>query len=422
MRFPAASLLALLLTPLQAWSQPAPPPSGVGHDGARIEGILQRLDQEGQLVLHQGGQPRVIKTGELAYWGRLAAASEGAWLLTNQGSRIVADVTAWNEGQVQVESRAWQPGTIPVASLRAIILQPPASAALQDTLLQRIREHAGEDDLLFLQGGDILRGGVLGTSQRREILPLIRIRIAGRAEEVRVPHSRVQAVAFRRPSKQAAGDSNARWVVGFRDGSRLSVESLRQQETRVHCLLEEGLELVRRPAPEGQAWRDVVYLRPLDNRTVYLSDREPLGYKHVPFLGASWPYHMDRSVTGGRLASGGVVYEKGIGMHSTSRLAFEVPENAGSFDAEIGLDDRAGLRGSVIFLVYCQQAMEGESPAGWEVLFQSDVVRGGELPQRVRVPLEGVRRLALVVQHADRGGVRDHANWLHARFTIKPAE
>lgn len=426
MRFPAVTLvtgiLVLLLTPLQATSQSGSPSSGMGHDGARFEGVLQRLDEEGQLVINREGQRRVIQAGQLVYWGKLADAREGAWLLTNQGSRIVANLTAWSEGQVRVESRAWQPGTIPVSSLRAVILQLPASVARQDSLLHRVQKHAGEDDLVFLQGGDILRGGMLGMSPNKEILPVIRIRIAGRAEDVRVPLSRVQAIAFRRAPSETRGNTGAHWVVGFRDGSRLAVESLAQQENAIRCQLEEGLELVRRPARAGQAWQDVVYLRPLDNGTVYLSDREPLGYKHLPFLEASWPYHMDRSVTGGRLAVAGVAYEKGIGMHSTSRLAFEVPENAGSFQAEIALDDSAGRRGSVVFLVYCQKAVEEENSGGWEALFQSEVVRAGQLPQQVRVPLEGIRRLALLVQHADRGDVRDHANWLHARFTIKPVQ
>ena len=426
MRIQAVHLLGVLLVLLgpapEVWSQSEQSGSGIGHDGAPIQGVLKRLDEQGRLLLQQGDQQQVVERGQLAYWGRLAAAKGGAWLLTSGGSRIVADVTSWNEEKVTLESRTWQQATIPVASLRAIIFRPPTSAVRQDRLLKKIQEHDAGEDLVFLQDGDILRGGVLGFSTRGEILPLVRIRIAGQAEAARIPYSKVQAVAFRRPAADSPGLTANRWVVGFRDGSRLSVKSLKQQGTALHALLASDLELVCQPDPAGQAWQDVVYLRPLDDRTQYLSDLEPLGYKHVPFLGASWTYQMDQSVTGGRLASGGVLFEKGIGMHSTSRLAFEVPDSAGWFHAEIVLDDSAGRRGSVIFLVYCQRAAEGESTASWEMAFQSEVVRGGELPGRVRVSLEGVRRLALVVQHADRGDVKDHADWLHARITIKPAE
>ena len=420
---PLLVILMVLLGPApRAGAQGGHSGSGVGHDGIPLEGVLKRLDTEGRLVLQDGDQQRLLPRQQLAYWGSLATAREGAWLLTNRGSRIVAELTSWSEETVRMESRSWQEGRVPVASLRAIILRPPVSAARQDLLLQQIREHARDEDLLFLQDGDILRGGVLGLSAREAPPRLVRIRIAGQAEAVQIPYSKIQAVAFRRSQGDLAVDSADRWVIGFRDGSRLSVKSLRQQGNVLHALLDNNLELVRQPKPGAGAWQDVVYLRPVDERTRYLSDLQPLGYKHIPFLGTAWRYQMDQSVTGGRLASGGLLFEKGIGMHSTSRLAFEVPAKADAFHAEIGLDDSAGRRGSVIFLVYCQRAVEEESAGSWEMVFQSEVVRGGELPGRVRVSLEGVERLALVVQHADRGDVRDHADWLQARITLKPSE
>jgi hypothetical protein len=415
------AMLALLGFSSQAWSQGEHTSSGVGHDGTPIQGVLKRLDEKGRLVLQQGDQQKVVESGQLAYWGRPAAAREGAWLLMSGGSRIVADLISWNEERVTVESRYWQQTTIPVASLRGIVFRPPTSAARQDRLLRQIQEHAAGEDLVFLRDGDILRGVVLGFSTMREILPLVRIRVAGQAEAARISYSRVQAVAFRHLPAGSAKDPANRWVVGFRDGSQLSVRSLKQQETELHSIMEHDLKLVRQAAPGGDAWHDVVYLRPVDPKTQYLSDLEPLGYKHIPYLGVAWSYQMDHGVTGGRLASGGVLYEKGIGMHSTSRLAFEVPANARWFHAEMGLDDSAGRRGSVVFLVYCQRATEEESTSGWEMVFQSEVVRGGDVPGRVRVSLEGVRRMALVVQHADRGDVKDHANWLQARITIKPS-
>ncbi len=426
MRKQAVFLLLAILTLLgpstQAWSQGEHARSGVGHDGTPIQGKLKRLDEQGRLVLEQGDQQKVVESGQLAYWGRLAAAREGAWLLMSGESRIVADLISWNEERVTVESRYWQQATVPVASLRGIVLRPPTSVARQDRLLRQIQEHVAGEDLVFLQDGDILRGAVLGFAAMRDMLPLVRIRIAGQAEAARIPFSKVQAVAFRHLPAGSAEDPANRWVVGFRDGSQLSVKSLKQQDTELHSIMEHGLKLVRQTAPGRDAWHDVVYLRPVDPKTQYLSDLEPLGYKHIPYLGAAWSYQMDHGVMGGRLTSGGVLYEKGIGMHSTSRLAFEVPANAGWFHAEMGLDDSAGRRGSVVFLVYCQRATEEESTSSWEMVFQSEVVRGGDVPGRVRVSLEGVRRMALVVQHADRGDVKDHANWLQARITIKPSE
>jgi hypothetical protein len=422
MRFEAAILLSVILVPLQAWSQQADVAFGIGRDGARIEGLLQGLDEQERVVVLVGDQRQLIDGEQLAYWGKLSKAGRGAWLLMRGGSQIVADLAGWTEEQVTLESRFWQRTTIQVSSLQAIVLKAPVSISGQDRLLQRIQEHVGEEDVLLLHGGDILRGGLLGTSVMGETLPVIRMRIAGRTDVLKVPVSRVRAVAFRQLPAADQVNSTDRWIVGFRDGSRLSVSSLKQQGTSIRCQLDEDLVLARMPAGGDRPWGDVVYVRPLRESTAYLSDLEPLGYKHVPFLGNSWPYRLDRNVTGGRLACGGAIYEKGIGMHSTSRLAFDVPPEAESFDAEIALDDAAGRRGSVFFVVYCQQQVEGEPAGDWEMVYQSEMVRGGEPPRLLSVPLDGARRLALVVQHADRGDVRDHANWLHARVTLTPAQ
>lgn len=182
-------------------------------------------------------------------------------------------------------------------------------------------------------------------------------------------------------------------------------------DDRIHanlgCGFVVGSLLGIRPADE----RLVSYLRPTKSDVVYLSDLEPIGYKHIPFLKMDWPWQADRNALRGPLSSaGGMYYAKGLGMHSTARLAFQLENQFEEFQAEVCLDDSAGQNGSVVFRVFTF----GE-PQKWEETYKSPVVRGGELPRAVRVPLNGATRLALVVDFADRGDVLDRANWLGAR-------
>ena len=101
-------------------------------------------------------------------------------------------------------------------------------------------------------------------------------------------------------------------------------------------------------------------------------------------------------------------------MHSTSRLAFQLGETHDEFQAEICLDESANQSGSVVFRVFTFGAEQK-----WQEAFKSPIVRGGEAPRAVRVPLKGATRLALVVDFADRGDVLDRANWLGARVLAK---
>ena len=54
----------------------------------------------------------------------------------------------------------------------------------------------------------------------------------------------------------------------------------------------------------------------------------------------------DGSAAGLDLRLAGSTYDKGIGLHSHSRLSYAVPRDCRRFEALVGLDDRAGRRGS----------------------------------------------------------------------------
>ena len=151
-------------------------------------------------------------------------------------------------------------------------------------------------------------------------------------------------------------------------------------------------------------------LQPLGGPVVYLSDLEPLDYLHLPFLSIPWSYGRDRNVLGGELQVAGTSYAKGLGMHSTARLAYTLDGAYERFDAQLAIDDAAGQGGSVVFRVLVDRG------GRWDSEFQSPIVRGGDAPQPCSVNLQGAARLALVVDFADRADQQDHADWLDARL------
>ena len=77
------------------------------------------------------------------------------------------------------------------------------------------------------------------------------------------------------------------------------------------------------------------------------------------------------------------------------------------FQAELGIDDSTGGRGSVQFRVL----VDGQER------FASPIIRGGNPPVPVSVDVAGAKKLELVVDYADRADVLDHADWLNARLT-----
>jgi hypothetical protein len=146
-------------------------------------------------------------------------------------------------------------------------------------------------------------------------------------------------------------------------------------------------------------------------RAVYLSDLKPTRFVYTPFLGepgVRWGLVTDGNVAGHDLRLGGSTYDKGIGLHSRSRVTYDLAGAYQRFEAVVGLDDRLGRRGNVRVRVLA----DGKA---------FDPVKGHELtartgPVTVRVPLAGVKELTLEVDFGRGGDVQGVVNWADARL------
>jgi hypothetical protein len=193
-------------------------------------------------------------------------------------------------------------------------------------------------------------------------------------------------------------------MAGFDDGTLLAAKDLTLTAERLRITLPSG-EVLSSDDP-----RRLVFVQPLGQAALYLSDLKPHSYKQVPFLNLAWPYRLDQNVLGERLRAGGKLYEKGIGMHSASRLTFQLDGAYARFAAELALDDAAGRKGSAVFRVYTNS---GEK---WQQAFASETIRGGDAPVPMSIDITGAKALTLIIDYADRGDELDHADWLNARL------
>jgi hypothetical protein len=155
----------------------------------------------------------------------------------------------------------------------------------------------------------------------------------------------------------------------------------------------------------------IVALQPIGGDTVYLSDLDDAGYRHIPFLSLAWDYARDRNVSGGPLVADGRLHLKGIGLHSAARITYDLDGEYRAFESELAIDDSTGGRGSVTCRVFVD-----DGSGKWQLKYESPVIRGGGKPIPVEIDLAGIKRLSLLVDFADRGDVLDHVNWLNARL------
>ena len=146
-----------------------------------------------------------------------------------------------------------------------------------------------------------------------------------------------------------------------------------------------------------------------DSSIDFLSD---LNWVGTPINGRG-PVERDQNVGDHRLNDGdpisinGKVYKKGLGVHATSSITYELKGEYEIFLADLGIDDSTCDLGSVRFEVY----LDGNR------VYRSSVIRYGDNPLPISVDVSNTNQLELVVTNADINGTScDHANWADARL------
>lgn len=368
-------------------------PRVVPVDGQPFSGQLTAVDAAWRVMFAVDGQSRTLPAADLLVWGKCPEVARRPLVVLADGGLLVADVHQMDKDHLQVDCDLFGSVKLPLELLAGVVFQTPTERRRCDRLLDRIGSASGDADRLILANDDELSGRVKAIQKgvlqfRTDAGPL--------PVEIR----RARALIFNPSLVSRPAIKGRRAWTGFADGSRLVATQLVVDERSLKINV-----------PGGLAWtttaRQLTWLAPQGaGRVVYLSDLKPDSDRHVPFLELSWPYRMDRSVSGEWLRSGGRLYLKGIGVHSASRLTYLLSEPYRRFQAELGIDDETAGRGSVRFRVFLDGSMKYESP----------MVTGGMPPVPVSLDVTGVKRLDLIVDYADRADEMDRADWLNARL------
>lgn len=112
-----------------------------------------------------------------------------------------------------------------------------------------------------------------------------------------------------------------------------------------------------------------------------------------------------------------------VAIHAPGCVEYAIDPAAERFTAVVGLDDSVGQGGSVVVRVTAASAGQplsaapeaGQDAVDAQELFCSELIRGGEPPLQLDLPLHRVTRLRLHVEPATAGNVLDRTLWLDPR-------
>jgi hypothetical protein len=222
--------------------------------------------------------------------------------------------------------------------------------------------------------------------------------LASELGDVPVEQEVVKVVKLTNPMHPAprAGDPPRLWLE-MKYGSRLLLSQLK--------LTAHTFRLTRygQADPTLLADEHVTALEVDHGRWRWLDRMPPVLDEHKPFMTVRWPTRFGLAVTGTPLRIAGRGYAHGIGVHSRSRLVWDL-DGARRFRCTAGLDDSAGPRADVDIAVLVDGRVE----------FQRKGVKlsDGAIPIDVRTV--GGEKLELRVNFGANGDVLDRFNWSDA--------
>ncbi len=368
-------------------------------DGSTISGRIRRIDVGGGVALAVDDSERIVSipAGSLVKLSRdggtTPASSEGGTVLFPDGDRLArCGIGPAGETTVEVQSEALGTLSIPLESILGLVLLPPLESDAAFALESRIRHEPRASEILWLANGDRLAGGLLALGEKT-------VSFQPTGGKVVLDRSGIVALGFD-PKLVVYPKTEGPYLdLTFVDGSRVGVTTLQVEGGQILATTRYGQPI---KLPIGE----LAEVHTRNGPAIYLSEIEPAGVKYVGYLGPTREFRRNEAVDGEPLRLAGKAYDRGLGTQSRTYLVYRIPPGAKRFQSLVGLDDRAGPLGNVVFRVMIDK----------DERFTTPPMSARDAPRIVDVDVTGAKTLVLITDFGERGEVRDHADWVEARL------
>jgi hypothetical protein len=285
--------------------------------------------------------------------------------------------------------------TVPLTAVSVIWLALPDGASDRDTVLRPWQNTRRTRDLVLLRNRDQIEGTMSDIDDQA-----VRLRGPDR-KEIRLERGKVAVILLSNDLSRSLRPRGVYARLVLSNGGRISLASAKTEGTRLVGKTLFGGQLT---IPLDQ----IVALDLYQGRATYLSDLKPKRFDFNPYLGVNWPYQQDRSVVGNPLKVATGVFDKGLGLHSETKITYDLAGAYQWFEATVGLDEATGKLGSAGIQVLVDG--KAQNVGGDEDLTFT------KPPRSLRLKVAGARELTLVVNYGRHGDVQDHVDWVDARL------
>jgi hypothetical protein len=284
---------------------------------------------------------------------------------------------------------------VPLSVVSQIWLAFPNESLAVTDALRRLRSVRRRQDEVILKNGDVIDGTL--TSMDNTAVHVSR----ANGEDLSLDRERVAGVLCNPELGQRTRPRGPYGHLVLLNGGRLAIRSGRGNGRAIEGKTVFGATIQVRID-------ELAAIDLYQGCAVYLSELKPSHYEFTPYLGKSWPFKNDLSVAGNPIRIARSNYDRGIGMHSQSRLTYELGGKFRWFEAWAGIDDQTGKLGSVLIDIL----VDGKS----QRLVEAGELTSENSPRVVRINVSGAKALTLSVRFGRNGDVQDHVDWADARL------
>jgi NPCBM/NEW2 domain len=401
-----AFALALAILPAGVRAEVAGPPTFtvLAADGKSVQGALRELGPDwsirvGDDARIDGGEVLTVRRAGLP----LPPPPTRGQLLLAGGDAIPVEKPLLIGERLHFRCLPLaksEDASVPLSAV-SVIWYTAANGENPERLRRRLVQETHKRDLVLLTNGDVLEGVLTGLDEKIVTMELERKPVTAAVERIAAIAMSSELTEAPRP-KGAYGRIILAATGDAADGARLSLATARCADGETLT----GLTLFG--AALSVPLAKVAALDLFQGKAIYVSDLKSSRYENLPYLDDRWQYTRDSGTTGLDLRLAGSTYDKGVGLHSHSRLTYAVPAGYHRFEALVGLDDRTGKQGSVRI-----RALADGKPLDLGTDAELTAVGG---PRAIRVDLAGAKELTLEVDFGKGGPVQDHVDWVDARF------
>ncbi len=329
-----------------------------------------------------------------------------AHIILANGDRIAGEVVGGDGLSLRIAATfgvggKTTPLAFPLSTVSAIWFVPPPQDGPLDPAKYAWIEPGKKQDALKLRNGDTVRG----TLERfaRAGGPL-RFKPAGETIAKPFELNKIAALALDPSLTRVKTPPGQYFRIVTKSGTRLTLAGASFDGQTFTGTASTGAKFT---VPQS----DLVALDSFGGKVSYLAERKPKSQKLEPFGGVDWPPVLNRSVREVplRLTTrlGDETFDRGLGLHSETTLAYNLGGKYRTFSATVGLDRISGRKGIVdvrILLDGKEQTLAGLN--GLTAALALDV----------SLDVTGMKELTLIVDFGPGGDVQDDVNWADAKL------